>query len=88
MAKQSQVNCSVHGRQDLAYVCRHIVATLDDETPSGFFWNFVDGAFEAVCESCNAMTEAEAMAQGPGLISAVCFGCFRDAAAINGVDLD
>ncbi|MBI1392331.1 MAG: hypothetical protein GC152_06260 [Alphaproteobacteria bacterium] len=83
-----KLTCGSHGEQDVTYVCRHVIETLKDGEPRGFWWNFADGAFEAVCAACNDLTEAEAKEQGPDLVQPLCYGCFRDAAALNGVDLD
>lgn len=82
------LRCASHGRQEETFVCKHIIATLSDGEARGFYWNRADDAFEAVCAACNDMSEAEARRAGPDLIQPLCFGCFRDAASINGIDID
>ena len=83
-----QISCKTHERQDETFVCQHIVETLKDRTPRGFVWNVVDGNFEAICEACNDLSAEEfAAAAQDGNINSLCFGCFRDAAALNGIDI-
>ena len=82
------LHCASHGAQEQTFVCRHIIATLKDGEPRGFFWNRADDAFEAVCTTCNDMTPDAAAAAGPDLVQSLCYGCFRDAASINGIDID
>ena len=81
------ISCGTHGKQPETFVCKHIVETVKDGEPRGFYWNYADGAFEAVCAKCNELTLEEAAAE-PNLIQSLCYGCFRDAAAINGVEID
>ena len=79
--------CGSHGRQDETFVCKHIIDTLKDGEPRGFFWSAEEGGFEAICASCNALSPEAFEAAAPDLIRPLCFGCFADAAAINGVDI-
>ncbi|MEL7485865.1 MAG: hypothetical protein AAGJ87_01475 [Pseudomonadota bacterium] len=80
-----KIHCGTHGRQETTFVCRHIIETLKDGEPRGFLWNVADGDFQAICEACNAMSDEEFAAAEPENINVLCFGCFRDAAEINGV---
>ncbi|MEL6371314.1 MAG: hypothetical protein AAFY84_07050 [Pseudomonadota bacterium] len=82
------IKCGTHGEQETTFVCVHIIETLKDGVPRGFLWNHVDGDFQAICENCNNLSEEEFYAQEAELIQLLCYGCFRDAAAINGVDID
>jgi len=82
------ITCGTHGKQEETFVCRHIIDSLKDGEARGFYWNYVDGAFEAVCAACNEMTADEAASASLNLIQPLCYGCFRDAAALNGVDID
>ena len=82
------IKCGTHGAQEESFVCKHIIASLKDGEPRGFHWDRVDDAFEAICSDCNELSEEAFIAQAPDLISALCFGCFKDAAAMNGVDID
>lgn len=84
----TKITCSTHGRQDETFVCKHIIESLASGEARGFFYSYSDGAFEAVCASCNDLGPEEAMAREPDLIQTLCYGCFRDVAALNGVDID
>lgn len=37
-ADRASIECAEHGRQDQTVVCRHIVWSLEDNLPYGFFW--------------------------------------------------
>ena len=83
------IKCGTHGRQPLTYVCRHIIDGLKTGAPKGFWWSrSEDGVWDAVCNECNALGQAEFDALGPGNIGVICLGCFEDAAALNDVELD
>ncbi|MGF1544729.1 MAG: hypothetical protein ACFB00_09550 [Parvularculaceae bacterium] len=82
------LTCGAHGRQPATLVCRHIVETVADGEPRGFFWNVVDGSYEAICAACNALSQDEFADSAEDNVRELCFGCFRDAAAINGVHLE
>ncbi len=81
------IRCGTHGTQDETIVCTHIVESLKDAEPRGFSWNVSDGVFEALCEACNNLSEAEFAARRDEIVARLCFGCFQDAAALNGVDI-
>ncbi len=82
-----KLTCATHGAQDETFVCVHIIKTLKDGEPRGFWWGNHDGVFEAICSACNDLSEEDFLAQGPDIIAPLCFGCFCDAAAMNGVDI-
>lgn len=81
------IKCGTHGEQEQTFVCRHISDSLGKGEPVGFLWNRAGGVFQAICASCNEMTEEEFIAAEPENITLLCFGCFQDAAALNGVDI-
>jgi len=81
------IKCGTHGKQEETFVCRHIIETLKDGEARGFHWNRADGVFQAICTACNELSDEEFAAAEPENINALCFGCFQDAAAINGVDI-
>ena len=83
----TKIHCGTHGKQEQTYVCRHIVETVEDGQPRGFYWNKSDDEFQAICEACNNMSDEEFHAAEPENIRVLCFGCFQDAAALNGVDI-
>ncbi|MEM9495068.1 MAG: hypothetical protein AAGA09_03620 [Pseudomonadota bacterium] len=83
------VSCGTHGVQPQTFVCVHIVAALKNGEPCGFWWSrSEDGVWDAVCNLCNDLDQAAFDALGAGNISAICLGCFEDAAALNEVELD
>ncbi|MEO0398922.1 MAG: hypothetical protein AAF224_05805 [Pseudomonadota bacterium] len=83
----TKIKCGTHGEQPRTFVCVHIIETLKDGEPRGFFWNNPDGEFQAICAACNDLSEEEFYAQEEELVEELCFGCFQDAAAINGIDI-
>ncbi len=84
----THLKCGTHGRQKETFVCKHITQTLQDGVARGFVWDYVDGAHEAICGACNELSEAAFQAQAEENGRSLCYGCFRDAAAINGAVLD
>ncbi len=82
------ISCETHGTQDETLVCVHIVDTLQDGEPRGFHWNLSEGAYQAICSMCNELTPDQFQAAEKEIVREVCFGCFQEAAAIHGVDLD
>ncbi|MEM9168690.1 MAG: hypothetical protein AAGC56_03465 [Pseudomonadota bacterium] len=83
-AEQATLTCATHGRQDKTFVCVHIVAALQCGEPVGFFWNRAGGVYQAICASCNDLTPEEFAAAEADIVRELCFGCFRDAAELNG----
>ena len=82
------LKCGTHGRQRETFVCKHIIETVADAEPRGFWWSMEDGTFEAICTHCNNL-DAEAFArQAEENARILCYGCFRQAAQINGIVLD
>ncbi|MEO0320913.1 MAG: hypothetical protein AAF199_08495 [Pseudomonadota bacterium] len=82
------LKCGTHGRQPETYVCTHIVETVADGEPRGFWWSYEDGAFEAVCGACNDLDAAAFEASMAETMRTLCYGCFRLAADVNGIVLD
>ena len=86
------VTCRTHGEQRRTFVCKHIVQTLHDRTPRGFFW--ADGeAGEDDCAWCAECEERRAAAGGEWTveltdemdIALLCGSCFDTAKRINGI---
>ncbi len=84
----TKLTCSTHGTQNQTFVCRHIIEGLTQGEPRGFYWGKEDGVFEAICDDCNELSEAAFNAQGVDIIESLCFGCFCDAAQMNGIDAE
>jgi len=82
------LKCGTHGRQRETVVCTHIIETVGDSEPRGFWWSFEDGTFEAICTRCNDLDEAAFAKQAAENARTLCYGCFRQAADINGIVLD
>lgn len=88
MTDQHDAECCTHGKQAATYVCQHILQTLQDSKPRGF-WSAEVGPGElhpdSWCSECEAMVnavgewddETEAKA-GISLICSVCYERARD----------
>jgi hypothetical protein len=86
------VQCPTHGAQARTYVCQHIIQTLRDRQPRGFFYggDAPTDRGDAWCAACDAMLtssggdwheEIEAKAG----ISLLCAACYDEAKCINGL---
>jgi hypothetical protein len=88
------VTCAEHGLQQATYVCQHIVETLRDSQPRGFYWAASESEQErpdAWCAAC------EQRAKVPGWsdwteedydflqIKLLCGACHDRAKALNGL---
>ncbi len=80
--------CDTHGEQNQTLVCVHVIATLQDGEPRGFHWNQSDGDYQAICSDCNELTPEQFLAAEEEIVRELCFGCFEEAAALHGIDLD
>lgn len=80
------IACDSHGDSAQTYVCVHVAQSLSDGVLCGFKWSVdEDDEFQAVCDACDSMDDEEWAAQESDLIRILCFGCYRDAAALHGV---
>ena len=87
-----KIECATHGWQRPTRVCRHIVDTLVDREPRGFFWaGEADDEDEpcAWCVECNRLYIAAGEEWTDELMEVVdeqrlCFSCFQLAKQING----
>ena len=82
------LTCATHGRQPETYVCKHIITSLQKGEPCGFWWGLDGGTYEALCTDCNNLSPEAFAKQAKDLIRPLCYGCYRDAAALNGIVLD
>lgn len=83
-----RIHCDKHGETKQTMVCAHIVQTVRDKEPRGFAWCLAnDGFLYADCTSCNALSSDEWHAQADENGRILCFGCFQEAASLNGVAL-
>ncbi|MEO1243947.1 MAG: hypothetical protein AAFX54_18715 [Pseudomonadota bacterium] len=92
MATDNQVpsvTCGTHGEQPQTFVCVHIIESVKDGEPKGFWWSrSEDGIWDAVCDACNNLSQEAFDALGPDNIGIICLGCFEDAAALNEIELE
>jgi len=87
--KIPSVTCGTHGEQPQTFVCVHIIDALRKAAPNGFWWSRgEDGVWDAVCNDCNALSQAAFDGLGGENIGTICLGCFEDAAALNEAELD
>lgn len=79
-----EVICEVHGTQQKAYVCKHIVETLQDRKPRGFFWSN-DSGWCSECEDLRINSGGDWTDDLMNEIGVklVCSGCFEKAKRIN-----
>jgi hypothetical protein len=76
------VECAEHGAQPATYVCQHLLQTLRDSEPRGFFCADDGSEYpDAWCRECEQMlvaaggewTEDLGKAAGVGLLCAPCY---------------
>ena len=84
------VTCATHGEQRKTFVCKHIVQTLHDRAPRGFFWADDDGSECAWCAECEDRRLAAGGEWTDDLtddmdIALLCGSCFDAAKRINGI---
>jgi hypothetical protein len=86
------VECEEHGKQKVAFICQHVVATLEDGQARGFVWDRdEDGLINAYCDDCDAAIEANNGDWTPEIeakadVGMMCEVCVSEAAKINGED--
>ncbi len=82
------IKCGTHGEQPQTYVCVHIIESVKDGEPRGFWWSrSEEGVWDAVCTECNNLSQEAFDALGPDNIKIICLGCFEDAAVINETEI-
>ena len=89
MTQSRTVTCSEHGEQGAAFVCQHIVQSLRDGRPRGFF-HPPDGGDEpnAWCRACDeavakAGGEWNDESEGFAQVTLVCRACYERAQRMN-----
>ncbi len=88
------ISCDRHGSNTGTYVCRHVAAAKRDGPVDGFD-AFIDeeGNWQAMCGACGDTMigfkgDDEARDAFAGEVGRlICLDCFREAAAINGVEI-
>jgi hypothetical protein len=85
----AQVACDRHGPQPETFVCQHLVQTLTDRVPRGFFCS--DGVPpSAWCGVCDASLTAAGGAWTPQLeraagVKLLCAVCYSEVKRLNGL---
>ncbi len=84
------VNCRVHGRQSTNYACQHVVQSLNNGIPQGFWWSASSGNDArpvAWCNACeaevNEFGEWNETYQATANIMPLCEKCYELAKAMN-----
>ncbi|MDX1757165.1 MAG: hypothetical protein R3175_14000 [Marinobacter sp.] len=88
--KTPYVECCKHGRQQATFVCQHIVQSLQDGKPRGFWWSQEspdNPRPDAWCSECEEVVnrvgewndESEAFAG----VRLLCGACYDRAKALN-----
>lgn len=83
------VKCATHGEQEGAFVCTHVVQTVDDGVARGFTWEKDhDGDHQAQCDVCHdnahKMNEAQWEEYVAKIGAVLCLQCFWRAWELNG----
>ncbi|MEO1563544.1 MAG: hypothetical protein AAFR98_08925 [Pseudomonadota bacterium] len=85
-----KIFCSEHGDQDETFVCQHIVQSLEENKPYGFWWAQDSDQIrpDAWCTTCNEMVESEGgewteRALDLAKVTLLCGKCYDQAKAIN-----
>jgi hypothetical protein len=85
-----KTQCAVHGEARRAYICQHLLATLEDGISRGAFWcRDDDRCINGYCAECAARLEAageewtEEVTAQLG-VKIICEGCFQRIADLNG----
>ncbi|MEM8935575.1 MAG: hypothetical protein AAGC77_04130 [Pseudomonadota bacterium] len=82
------ITCPAHGSQPETFVCVHIIEGMEAGEARGFWYSKnPDGVYDAVCGACDALSQDDFDALGPENIKVICFGCFKEAAALNDIDI-
>jgi len=79
--------CGTHGEQPETFVCKHIVQSMKTGKEVGFYWSNNDDTYDAICNSCNNLSEAQWEQDQAKLGRLLCLGCFKVAAELNGVEI-
>jgi hypothetical protein len=75
------VECDNHGKSKPAFVCKHLVQTLDDQIRRGVtWWHDDDGDVYGYCDECNVREWNDEHYADTRVI---CEGCFRRVLSIN-----
>ena len=85
-----KIECDEHGLQDETFVCQHIVQSLTDNQPYGFWWpgDSEQARPDAWCTACNELNHAEGgewteKALELASVKLLCGACYDKAKAIN-----
>ena len=84
------INCATHGRSKRTVVCTHIVQSLADGKPRGFFYTDEEGEEpQAWCADCEERFVAAGHVWTPENLAyldpqVLCFHCFRAGKELNG----
>ena len=86
----NHVECSVHGKQQTTYVCQHLVQSLRDDIPRGFWWatespdNPRPDAWCSECEEhVNDAGEWNDEAEDYAGIKILCGSCYDNVKELN-----
>ena len=84
------IECSEHGKQQATYVCQHIVQSLLDRKPRGFWWSSEcseNPRPDAWCSECedlvNRVGEWNDESEGFAGVKLLCAACYDQAKEMN-----
>jgi hypothetical protein len=83
------IQCAAHGKQTKAFVCQHIVTTLDSRRAVGFHWSAEDlgPTPDAWCNACESARIAAGGEWTDKLlkklgVTLICSSCYQSAKSI------
>ena len=91
---EQDIACDTHGNQRTAFVCHHILQSIQDRQPRGFIWGRdEEGCVNAYCDECEGYLESHGgewneITEAFADIKLVCEGCAIEAAQLNGIAID
>ena len=88
--EEKYIECAEHGKQQATYVCQHVVQSITDGVPRGFWWSTEspdNPRPDAWCSECEERVneagewneETEALAG----VKLLCGACYDKAKALN-----
>lgn len=83
------VTCDEHGEQEATFVCQHLVQTIRDKRPRGFWTSDSDQKFpDAWCTECEHRVQAADCewtdeVESHLKVTMVCSACYEQARRLN-----
>jgi len=88
------VDCGIHGKLPVAFICEHLLRDLQDGSQSGFDWSSDEnGSINGYCDICEALFSRhnwdwDKIPESEYSIKVVCEQCAISVGKQNGVEID